>query len=128
MPDTDIIFTGEPFFVPGAEPDHGAALRADEIVGGDADGPAQPGSHADDLVGGVDRARPPDLFDSHHVLDTREQLHADHGGLQPQQIVEIGDHAGEVERRCLLLHGSTPGSARRLRVFTPIVSVAMICF
>ena len=70
------------------------------------------------------------IFSIHHVVDLREQLHANHGGLQPQQAVEIGDHAGEVElfRRCLLLHGSTPGPARRLRDLAPIVSIAMIRF
>ena len=42
VPDADIVFTGEPIVVLGAKPDHRAALRADEIVGGNADSPAEP--------------------------------------------------------------------------------------
>src|SRR3954468_3375213 len=54
VPDPDIVFAGEPFLILRYKTDHGAALRADEIVGGDADGPPQTRRHADDLVGGVD--------------------------------------------------------------------------
>ncbi len=113
MPDADVSFTGEPLLVLRREPDHGAALRADEIVGGDADGPAQPRGHADDLVGGVNRRRSPDLRDRRHLVHLREHLHADHGGLQAKQVVQIGHHAGQIEffvARCCLLHELTlPG-------------------
>ena len=49
----------------------------------------------------------PDLRDRRHLLDAREHLDADHGRLQPKQAVEIGHHAGQIERfrRRLLLHG-----------------------
>src|SRR5207344_2606767 len=63
MPDTDIALTGEPFLVLRGEPDHRAALRADEVVAGNADCPTQSRGHADDLVGGVNRAGTPDLRD-----------------------------------------------------------------
>ena len=42
------------------------------------------------------------------ISSTRgEHLDADHGRLQPKQAVEIGHHAGQIERfrRRLLLHG-----------------------
>ena len=42
VPDPDIGLALEPLFVLWSEADDGAALRADQIVGGDADGPAQP--------------------------------------------------------------------------------------
>src|SRR5437763_375157 len=85
-----ISSSGEPLFILWREADHRAALVAYEIVAGNADGPAEARGHADDLVGGVDRIRPPDLRDRLHVGDAREQLHADHRRLQPQQVVEIG--------------------------------------
>src|SRR5665213_1517591 len=72
-----------------------ASLRADQSVGGDADGPAQPRGHADDLVGGMDRGGAPDLRDRRHLLDSGEHLHADLGGLKPQHDVNIGDHGGK---------------------------------
>jgi len=34
--------------------DHRAALRPDQVIVGDADGPAEPRRLGDDLVGGVD--------------------------------------------------------------------------
>src|SRR6185312_1573132 len=107
VPDADVICTLEPFLVLGGEPDHGAALRAHEIIGGNADGPAETRGHADDLVGGVNRARPADLRDGLHVLDAGEHLDARDRRLQTEQAVEIGDHGDEVELfRYLLLHGA----------------------
>ena len=107
MPDADIVLPREPFLVLRGKPDHGAALGADEVIGGDTHRPAEPRGHADDLVGGVDRARTPDFFDRLHILDTREHFHADHGGLQAKQVVQVGDHAGQIQRfaRPLMLHG-----------------------
>src|SRR6185437_699347 len=86
---------------------HRAALATYEIVGRDADGPAEPRGHADDLVGGMDRVRPADFRNRLHILDASEHLDARDGRLQPEQAVEIGDHGGEVKLflRCLLLHG-----------------------
>src|SRR5581483_7096438 len=53
--------------------------------------------------------RPADLWNRLHVLDAGKHLDAGDRGLQPQQAVEIGDHAGEVELLwCLLLHGAPP--------------------
>src|ERR1051325_1527373 len=46
-----------------AEAHDGAALRAYEVLGGDADGPAEPGGLPDDLVQGVDRFRSADARD-----------------------------------------------------------------
>ncbi len=40
VPDADVSLTGKPLLVLRGEPDHRAALRADEVVCGDADGPA----------------------------------------------------------------------------------------
>ena len=107
MPDTDIVFSLEEFFVRWRQANHGAALRADEVFTGNADGPAKPRGHADDLVGGVNGARPPDLRNRRHLVDGCKHLDADHGGLEPQQVVEIGHHGGQIERfrRRLLLHG-----------------------
>jgi len=109
MPDADIAFTGKPFVVLGAEANHRAALCADEILAGDADGPAEPRGHADDLIGGVDRIRPPDFRDRLHLRGMREQLHACYRRLQPQQAVEVGDEASEIDLVSgLLLHGILP--------------------
>ncbi|MHC2618848.1 hypothetical protein ACVIW2_000880 [Bradyrhizobium huanghuaihaiense] len=113
VPDPDIVFAGEPFVVLGAKPDHRAALAAYQVVGGDADGPAQTRGHADDLVGGVDRIRPADLRDRFHLRCLSEQLHADHRRLQPQQAVEIGNEAGKIDPlRTLLLHRVLPAGGR----------------
>ena len=98
VPDADIILTGEPFLVLRSQSDDRAALRADEIVSGDANGPAKPGGHADDLVGGMDRGRPPDLLYRRHLLDGCKHLQANHGRLEAEQAVEIVHHAGQIER------------------------------
>src|SRR5712672_4078799 len=45
VPDADVSLTGKPLLVLRREANDGAALRADEIVGGDTDGPAQPRAH-----------------------------------------------------------------------------------
>jgi hypothetical protein len=106
--------SGEPFFILRRQPDHGAALGADQIGRGDADGPPQSRGHADDLVGGVNRARAPDFRYRLHVFHLREQLHADHRGLQAKQAVQFGHHGGEIElflAGCFLLHGFTPDPA-----------------
>src|SRR3979490_3396004 len=60
VPDADETLPGKPLLVLRREANDGAALRADEIVGGDTDGPAQPRGHGDDLVGGGNRRRRPD--------------------------------------------------------------------
>src|SRR6202012_3373827 len=78
VPHPDIVCPREPFLVLRAEPDYGTALRADEIIAGDADGPAEPRGHADDLVGGVDRTRAPDFGNRLHLPDLSKHLDADH--------------------------------------------------
>ena len=107
VPDADIIFAGEKLFVLRRKADHRAALRADEIVTGNADGPAEPRSHADNLVGGMHRRGTTDFRDLGHLLDAGEHLDADHGRLQAKQAVQVGHHAGQIERfrQRLLLHG-----------------------
>jgi len=106
VPDADVGLAGEPLLVLRRKADHGAALRADQIIGGDADGPAEPRGHADDLVGGMHRRGTADFRDRGHLLDASEHLDADHGRLQAKQTVEVGHHAGQIERfRRLLLHG-----------------------
>jgi hypothetical protein len=112
VPDADIVFAGEKLFVLRRKPDHGAALRADEILTGDADGPAEPRGHADDLVGGMHRRGTADFRDRGHLLDAGKHLDADHGRLQAKQAVEVGHHVGQIERfRRLLLHGVNSRSA-----------------
>jgi hypothetical protein len=61
-------------------------LRADEIFAGDADSPAKPRGHADDLVGGVNRAGTQDFRDRRHLLDGRKHLDADHGGFSRSRL------------------------------------------
>jgi hypothetical protein len=73
VPDPDHALPGAPGRVLGeAEPDHRPALAADEVLGGDADGPAEPGRLGHDLVQGVHRLRPADLRDRLHRLSLLE--------------------------------------------------------
>ena len=51
-------------------------VRADEIVGGQPDGPAEPCGLRHDLVEGVDRCRAADARDRLHRLALLEQFHA----------------------------------------------------
>ena len=107
VPNPDIILTGEPLLVLRSKPDHSATLRTDKVLCSDADGPAQPRRHTDDLVGGVNRRGTPDLRYCRHLLHSCEHLQSDHGGLETQEAVQIAYHAGQVElfRQDLLLHG-----------------------
>jgi hypothetical protein len=121
VPDTDVVFSGEPLLVLWRKANHRAALRADQILSRDADGPAEPRCHADDLIGGMHRRGTADFRDRRHVFDAREHLDADHGRLQPKQAVQVGHHAGQVERfrRCLLLHGVNSQSGALSRRLLP---------
>jgi hypothetical protein len=87
-----------PFLILRTQSNHRAALRAHEIVSRDTDGPAEPRGHADDLIGGVNRGRPPDLGDVSHFLDGCKHLEADHGGFEAKQAVQISNHAIHIER------------------------------
>jgi hypothetical protein len=59
------------------EPDDRPALRADEILTRQPDGPAEPRRLGDDLIERVHRFRPPDPRDRLHLLAALEQLHAE---------------------------------------------------
>ena len=78
VPDADHVLAGAPFIVLGeAQPDDRPALRSDEILARDADGPAEPGGLRDDLIERVHRFRPADLGDRLHFFPMLEQLHAE---------------------------------------------------
>ena len=82
---------GEPVLVAWMQPDDRAALRTDQVLHRDTDGPSEPRGLRDDLVGGVNRLGAANLRDRLHLLDRREHLHADGGGAKPQQRVEVID-------------------------------------
>ena len=75
---------------------HRPALRADEIVGGDAHRPAEPRGLADDLVEGVNGLRAADPVDRLHVLAPLEHLHAEGNGAELQQQRQIVDNGRPV--------------------------------
>jgi hypothetical protein len=78
VPDADHVLARAPFVVLGQpEPDDGTALRADEIIARDPDGPTEARRLGDDLIEGVHRFRPPDPRDRLHLLAALEQLHAE---------------------------------------------------
>jgi hypothetical protein len=58
------------------EPDHRPALRANQILARQPDGPAEARGLRDDLIEGVHRFRPADARDPLHFLAALEELHA----------------------------------------------------
>ena len=69
VPDTDHVISRAPFVVlRKPEPDHRPALRADEIIAREPDGPAEAGGLRDDLIERVHRFRPPDPRDRFHFF------------------------------------------------------------
>src|SRR6516162_1179929 len=78
VPNTDHVLSGTPFFVfCETEPDDRPALRADEILARQPDGPTETGGLGDDLIKGVHRFRPADPRDRLHLLAVLEELHAE---------------------------------------------------
>src|SRR5665213_1382024 len=57
-------------------------ITADQVVGGDPDGPAEPRRLTDHLIQGMDILRPPDARDRLHVLALLEHFHAEHERAQ----------------------------------------------
>ena len=91
VPDPDHVLAGTPFIVfCQAEADDCSALRADEVLAGDADGPAEAGGLRDDLVERVHRFRPADPRDRLHLFTVLEKLHTERYRPQLQQPLEIG--------------------------------------
>ena len=64
------------------EPDDRPALRADEILARQPDGPAETGGLGDDLIERVHGFWPADPRDRLHLLAILEKLHAE--GYRPQ--------------------------------------------
>jgi len=78
VPHTHHVLSRAPFVVlREPEPDHRSALRADEILAREPDGPAETSGLRDNLVKGVHRFRPPDPRDRLHLLAALEELHAE---------------------------------------------------
>ena len=99
-PDTDHVLARAPLCVLGiAKPDDRPALRADEILGRDADRPAEPPRLRDDLVERVHRPRPPDARNRLHVGRILEQLHAERDRPEFQEAFEITGDFRPVESR-----------------------------
>jgi hypothetical protein len=93
------------------EPDHRAALRADQIVHRDADRPAELARLGDDLIRGVLGPWPADLRNRFHRFDGLEELHADRDRPQPEILGEAGDQRVPVVARGA--HGVLLLSCRR---------------
>ena len=72
-----------------AEPHDRATLRPDQVVRGDADGPAEPRRLRHHLVQRVHRLRPADPGDRFHVGAPLEELHAERDRAQLQQALEL---------------------------------------
>ena len=79
-----------------AQAHHRAALRADQVVGGDADRPAQPRGLADHLVQRVHVLRAADARDRLHVRAPLEQLHGEDDRAQLQQLLQFADDLGPI--------------------------------
>jgi hypothetical protein len=85
------VLAGTPFLVfRQAEADDCAALRADEILAGDADRPAEAGGLRDDLIERVHGFRSADPRDRLHLLAVLEELHAKRDSPQLQQALQVG--------------------------------------
>src|SRR5215471_2003047 len=79
---------GEPLLVLGMESDDRAALRAHQVLHGDAHRPPELTRLSHDLIRGVLRPRPADLGDGLHLRHRLEELHADGNAAQPQILRE----------------------------------------
>ena len=78
VPDAHHVFARAPFIVfRQTEPDHRPALRTNEILARQPDGPAETSGLGDDLIERVHRFRPPNPRDRLHLLATLEELHAE---------------------------------------------------
>jgi hypothetical protein len=93
------------------QPNHGAALRADQIFHRDTNRPTQARRLRDDLIGGVSRLGAPDFWNRLHLLSRAEQLHADRSSAQPQQLVQIVDNRIPVLSD-LIGHSALPPKSR----------------
>jgi hypothetical protein len=91
------VFSGAPFVVfRQTEPDHRTALRTDEILARQSDGPTKTSGLGNDLIQGVHRFRPSNPWDRLHLLATLEELHAERDRPQLQKALQIGDKFGPV--------------------------------
>ena len=70
-----------------AETDHRAALRADEVLAGDADGPPEARGLADHLIQRMHGFRAADARDRFHVRAPLEQFHREDDAPQPKQLL-----------------------------------------
>ena len=73
-----------------AEAHHRAALRAHQILGSDAHGPAQPRRLRHDLVKRVHGFGAADARNRRHLGARGKELHAKGDGPQPQKPLQIG--------------------------------------
>src|SRR4029077_18461675 len=64
----------------------------DQVLGGDADGPAEPRRLADHLIEGVNGLRTADARNRLHLLAALEQFHREHMRAQFQQPLQIRAH------------------------------------
>jgi hypothetical protein len=104
VPDADHVLAGVPFLIlRKTQPDDGAALRANQILAGDADRPAETSRLCDDLVERVHGVRAADPRDRFHVFAALEKLHTKRDRPQPQQVLEIGCELPPIH-----LHIATP--------------------
>jgi len=71
-------------------------LRADKVLGGDADRPAEPCRLRDHLVEGVDVLGAANARNRLHVGAAFEQLHAERDRTQLQEVFQVG---GDVAKR-----------------------------
>src|SRR5262249_26326654 len=78
------------------EPNHRSALRTDEILAREPDGPAEACRLGHDLVEGVHRFRPPDPRNPLHLLAAFEELHAERDCAQLQKALQIGNELAPV--------------------------------
>jgi len=85
------VLAGTPFLVfREAEPDHRPALRSDEVLARDADGPAEPGRLCNDLIERVHGFRTANPRDGLHLAAILEELHAKRDHPQLQQALQVG--------------------------------------
>src|SRR5207302_5317599 len=115
IPHADHVLPRPPRFILGvAEPDDGAALRADEVLGGDADRPAEPRGLADDLVQRMDRLRAADARDRLHLGAALEELHAENVGAKLQYPLQVAGELGPIGHRVIPAVRSTcPALSRK---------------
>jgi DICT domain-containing protein len=78
------------------EPGDCAALRSDEVLTRDSDGPAKPGGLCDDLIERVYGFWPADLGDRLHVFAVLEKRHAERYRPQLQKTLEVCNQFGPI--------------------------------